>query len=196
MSTHFLFQMKSPQFRFLCRWHFPNFWSFPFLSFGHFWRQLYLFWKVIFNGVPASVQLSSMITALSYKKASVCSAPNSSALWHPDMLLIFFPTTLGGEKKRDSPPFKIKLQSCVACSYLVEPSKFFRSCLRGKEGPGCYLLEENGNQAFSVYMRHIWPHAIFLFLSPSYFQYENSLKNAMFIFILFSIFSSCNYLHY
>lgn len=54
------------------------------------------------------------------------------------------------ERERDSPSFKIKLQSCVACSYLMEPSKFFRSCLRGKEGPGCYPSEEKGNQAFLV----------------------------------------------
>lgn len=187
MSTHFLFLMKSPQFRFLCRRHFPNFWSFPFSPLDTFEGSCIFFEKWFFNGVPASVQLSSTITALSYKKASVCSAPNSSALWHPDMLLIFFPTILG-KKKRDSPSFKIKLQSCVACSYRVEPSKFFRSCLRGKEGPGCYLSEENGIQDFSVYMRHIWSHAIFLFLSLFSFQYENPLKIAMFSFILFSNF--------
>lgn len=143
--------MKSPQFRFLCRWHFPNFWSFPFLSFGHLWRQL---WKWFFNGVPARVLLNSMITALSSKKASVCSALNSSALSHPDMVLIFFPRTLGGE--RDSPSFKIKLQSYVACSYLVEP--------------GCYLLEEKGSQAFS----HVHePHLTLFNSSLSLFSFQN-----------------------
>lgn len=156
MSTHFLFQMKSPQFRFLCRWHFLNFWSFPFLSFGHFWRQLYLFWKVIFQmgSLPAC---SWAAWSLPYLTRKLLSAQLPTAQPSGTQICFWFSfPQLWGERKRFS---LIQNQASVLC-WLLLPSgtfKVLQELLRGKEGPGCYLLEK-GNQDFSVYMRHIWPH--------------------------------------
>lgn len=83
----------------------------------------------------------------------------------------------------------IQNQTSVLCCLLLPSGtcKVLQGLPKKERSPGCYLLEENGNQTFSMYMRHIWPHAILLFLSLFSFQNENLLKHAMFGSIFFSV---------